>query len=110
MGFWDVNGNLRFMQRKEKSIRVRGEWVFIQDVEKVIESHPKVQQCAVVGISGGMGGDEIKAVIELKPGASLRPEEIIAHCGKDCLFYDPQIRRMGPGTSQDGSGRKGQKK
>lgn len=91
LGFLDEEGLLHFVQRKDESIRVRGEWVFISEVEKVIKSHPGVSDCAVVGVEGGIGGDEIKAVIEPKAGERIAPEEILAHCeGKLAYFMIPR--------------------
>jgi len=86
IGFLDEKGGLHFVQRKGDSIRVRGEWVFVSEVEDVIRLHPNVEDCAVVGVMGDVGGEEIKAVIEPKPGKTISELEIIVHC-EDKLAY-----------------------
>ena len=97
LGFLDAEGKLHFVERKGESLRVRGEWVFIQGVEKVLKSHPGVNDCAVVGIPGKIGGNEIKAVIEPRPGARIEPEEILSFCeGKLAYFMIPRYIEFVP--------------
>ena len=52
--------------------------VFPSEVEQVLWSHPAVQDCAVIGVPDDKWGEAVKAVVELKPGATARPEELIA--------------------------------
>lgn len=87
VGYIDVEGNLHFHHRKEESIRVKGEWVHIHMLEAVIASYLDVQACAVVGVAEGVGGDEVKAYIQLKPGRLPKPEDIIAHCEGKIAYY-----------------------
>jgi acyl-CoA synthetase (AMP-forming)/AMP-acid ligase II len=49
-------------------------------VEQVIWSHPKVQDCAVIGIPDADWGEAVKAVVELNPGETVTAEELIALC------------------------------
>ncbi|MBN1827725.1 MAG: AMP-binding protein [Deltaproteobacteria bacterium] len=92
IGYLDEENRLYFVQRKVESIRVRGEWIFVTEVEKVINSHNAVNECAIVGIKGSVGESEIKAVIELKAGQTVNPEEIIAYCeGKLAYFMIPRF-------------------
>ncbi len=91
VGYLDTEGNLYFVHRKEESIRVKGEWVHVHAVEAALTSHPDVHACAVVGISGGVGGDEVKAYIKLRLGKVTKPEDIIAHCeGKIADYMIPR--------------------
>jgi acyl-CoA synthetase (AMP-forming)/AMP-acid ligase II len=54
--------------------------VYPSEIERVIWGHAAVQDCAVVGVPDEKWGEAVKAVIELKPGASVAVEEIIALC------------------------------
>ncbi len=92
LGYVDKEGNLYFVQRKAESIRIKGEWVHIEEVEQTISSHPAVAECAVVGIPGGLEGDEVKAVIKLKENAIVTPEQILSYCeGKLAYFMIPRF-------------------
>ena len=54
--------------------------VYPREVEEVLWSHPAVQDCAVVGVPDEKWGEALKAVVELKPGRSVEPAELIALC------------------------------
>jgi crotonobetaine/carnitine-CoA ligase len=76
----DERGLLYFVGRKKEIIRRSGENISAAEVEGVLRSHPQVVEAAVVPVPDELRGEEVKAYIQLKPGASLRPEEIIAFC------------------------------
>jgi acyl-CoA synthetase (AMP-forming)/AMP-acid ligase II len=54
--------------------------VFPSVVENVISEHPAVQDVAVVGAPHPKWGEAIVAVVELRPSAHARPEELIDMC------------------------------
>ncbi len=87
MGYFDDKGILHVAHRDTESIRVRGQWVDISLLEKLILSHPQISECAVVGVPGEIGGEEIKASIQLKTGSGIRPEEIIRYCEDKIAHY-----------------------
>ena len=84
IGHLDAEGFLHITDRKKDMIISGGFNVYPSEVEQVIWSHPAVLDCAVVGVPDDKWGEAVKAVIELKPGASADPEDIIALC-KDRL-------------------------
>jgi acyl-CoA synthetase (AMP-forming)/AMP-acid ligase II len=84
IGHLDAEGYLHITDRKKDMIISGGFNVFPSEVEQVIWSHPAVLDCAVIGVPDEKWGEAVKAVIELKPGAAVDPEEIIALC-KDRL-------------------------
>ncbi len=54
--------------------------VFPVEIEKVIQGHPAVLDCIVVGVPDDKWGEAVKAVVQLKPGQSVSEEEIMALC------------------------------
>ena len=75
----DADGNFYFVDRLNDAIRRRGENVSSFEVEREIDAHPAVLESAAVAVPSGMGEDEIKAVVALKPGATLMPADLHAH-------------------------------
>jgi len=87
LGYIDGEGELHFVQRISESIRVRGEFMNIEQVEQQIESHPKVMECAVVGVPAEIGEEDVKACIRTKPNADIEPASILKHCEDDLADY-----------------------
>ena len=81
---WDKDGNLYIVDRKKDMIITGGENVYSREVEEVLYTHPSVAEAAVVGVPDETWGENIVAVIQLRPGRSAEPAELIAHC-KDSL-------------------------
>jgi acyl-CoA synthetase (AMP-forming)/AMP-acid ligase II len=80
IGHLDADGYLHITDRKKDMIISGGFNVYPSEVEQVIWSHPKVQDCAVIGVPDGDWGEAVKAVVELNPGETVTAEELIALC------------------------------
>jgi long-chain acyl-CoA synthetase len=92
MGRRDAEGWLYLVDRKKDMIVASGFKVWPRDVEDVIYTHPAVREAAVVGVADPYRGETVKAVVSLVPGATLRPEELIAHCrARMAAFKCPHI-------------------
>ncbi|MDH6235015.1 crotonobetaine/carnitine-CoA ligase [Mesorhizobium soli] len=76
----DERGLLYFVGRKKEIIRRSGENISAAEVEGVLRSHPKVVDAAVVAVPDQLRGEEVKAYVQLRPGQSLPPTEIIEFC------------------------------
>lgn len=76
----DTEGNFFFLDRLKDCIRRHGENISSFEVEAHVMEHPAVARAAAVAVkqSPRPGADEeIKVVIELKPGATLDGETLI---------------------------------
>jgi len=62
MGVLDADGFLFFRGRGMNYIRRRGENVSVDEVIDILQRHPKVKECAVVGVPSDVGEDDIKAI------------------------------------------------
>ena len=84
LGYVDEEGALYFLRRREESIRVKGDFIPVDRLEAHVLSHPKVLECAAVGVPSDLGEEDIKVYVRLHPDASLTPEDLVAYC-KDSL-------------------------
>ncbi|WP_417566782.1 long-chain fatty acid--CoA ligase [Marinobacter sp.] len=57
------DGYIRIVDRKKDMIIVSGFNVFPNEIEDVISSHPKVVECAAVGISDAKSGEAVKVYL-----------------------------------------------
>ncbi len=57
-----------------------GENVYCVEVENVLFDHPDVIDAAVVGVPHKTLGEEVKAVVQLRPGSAATDEELRAFC------------------------------
>lgn len=87
MGRMDDDGYFYFVDRKKQALRRRGENISSFEVEAVINAMPQVMESCVVGVPAEMGEDEVKAVIVLREGQVLTPEEIIAWCEPRMAYF-----------------------
>ncbi len=83
----DGDGFFYFVDRKKDALRRRGENISSFEVEKVINTHPKVLETAVFAVPSELGEDEVKANVVLKPGEKLSPEDLIAHCNDRMAYF-----------------------
>jgi crotonobetaine/carnitine-CoA ligase len=64
----DPGGTYTFVARKKEVLRRRGENLSPAEVEEVIEDHPDVLECAVVGVASELSEDEVKVFVVAAPG------------------------------------------
>ena len=82
IGRLDEEGRFYFMHRVSERIRVKGEMVSGYEVEEGVLSHPAVQDCAVIGVPGKMGEEDVKAFVTTKDGHNIDIEALRAYCGE----------------------------
>jgi long-chain acyl-CoA synthetase len=87
IGLMDEDGYFSIVQRKKDMLIVDGYNVYPSDVEAVLYAHPAVRLAAVIGVPDKYHGEVAKACIALKPGTSVTPDEIIAHCRTSLTEY-----------------------
>jgi long-chain acyl-CoA synthetase len=76
----DADGYFSIVDRKKEMIIVSGFKVYPREVEEVLALHPAVMDSAVIGVPHPVTGEEVKAFVVLKPGATATPDELRAHC------------------------------
>ncbi|MBI5585045.1 MAG: ATP-dependent acyl-CoA ligase [Deltaproteobacteria bacterium] len=83
----DDDGYLYFVDRKKDSLRRRGENISSFEVERAINSHPKVLESAAVAIQSELAEDEVKICVVLQPGETLAAEELIAYAADRMPYF-----------------------
>ena len=77
-GYMDADGYLYVHDRMKDMIISGGENVYPAEVENAIYGHPAVAEVAVIGVPSEKWGEEVKAVVALKPGQAANEADIIA--------------------------------
>lgn len=78
-GFFDGDGYLVYTDRLKDSIRRRGENISSFEVERAMQTHPAVLECAAYAVPSEMTEDEVMVSVVLSQGAVASPEELLSH-------------------------------
>jgi carnitine-CoA ligase len=90
--YQDSNGYFYFVDRAKDMIKRAGENVAASEVEAVILQHPKVFDCAVIGVPDPLRDEAIKAFVVLHANEEATVEEIIDWCrGRLAKFRVPEF-------------------
>lgn len=91
VGYKDEEGYIYLVDRKKDMIVSGAANVYPAEVERIILSHPKVANVAVIGIPDEKWGERVHAIIIPKQGVSLTEEEVIEWCrGKIAGYKIPK--------------------
>ncbi len=88
----DEEGFVFIVDRAKDMIIRGGENVYSVIVEAAIFEHPDVADCAVVGLPHTTMGEEVAAVIVLRPGHVLEAEEINRHVARHLARFEMPTR------------------
>jgi len=72
----EPDGAIRILGRDSMVVNTGGEKVFVEEVEEVLRSHPDVADALVVGRSSERFGQEVVAVVQLRPAATVEPADL----------------------------------
>jgi acyl-CoA synthetase (AMP-forming)/AMP-acid ligase II len=86
-GKLDRDGYLYLTGRKKDLIVRGGENIYPAEVEAVLQLHPRILEAAVIGVPDDYWGERVKAFVVLRPGETLREEDVIAFCGLHLAHY-----------------------
>jgi long-chain acyl-CoA synthetase len=76
LGHVDDEGFLYITDRKKDMIIRGGENIYSVEIENRLVEHPKVADAAVIGVPHPALGEEVKAVVQVEPGAALTEDEV----------------------------------
>jgi acyl-CoA synthetase (AMP-forming)/AMP-acid ligase II len=86
-GHIDADGYLYLVDRVKDMIVTGGENVYSIEVENAISTHPAVEQVVVIGIPHPVWGEQVHAVVVLRPGQTATVEELQAHARVSIAGY-----------------------
>jgi acyl-CoA synthetase (AMP-forming)/AMP-acid ligase II len=90
LGHVDAEGFAYIVDRIKDVVLRGGENVYCAEVEAVLFEHPLVSDVAIVGLPHETLGEEVAAVVELKPDATVTAEELQQHvAGRLASFKVP---------------------
>jgi len=87
IGLRDADGSLRIVDRVKDMILRGGFNVYPREVEEVLYGHEAIAEAAVIGIPHESHGEEVKAVVALKPGCQVSAPALIAWCKERLAAY-----------------------
>jgi long-chain acyl-CoA synthetase len=106
LGYLDEDGYLFLVDRAKDMIISGGENVYSIEVEDALMSHPAVLECAVIGVPDDKWGERVHAAVVLKPGESIGPEALMAHCKERIAgFKTPRSIEFLPELPRSGAGK-----
>jgi fatty-acyl-CoA synthase len=78
IGFLDDEGYLHIVDRAKDMVITGGFNVYSAEVEQAVLAHAAVRDCAVIGLPDDKWGERVTAVVQLRPGAELDSDALIA--------------------------------
>jgi long-chain acyl-CoA synthetase len=87
IAYRDAEGYYFIVDRKKDMIIRGGYNVYPREIEEVLCAHPAVLEAAVIGVPHAHHGEEVKALLVLKPEHRVAPEAIVAYCKERVAAY-----------------------
>jgi len=86
IGLMHPDGYFQIVDRKKDMILVSGFNVYPNEIEDVAITHPKVLECAAIGMPDEKSGEVVKLFV-VKKDKSLTEKEMIDHCRQSLTGY-----------------------
>jgi long-chain acyl-CoA synthetase len=88
----DGDGFLYIADRAKDMLIRGGENVYCVEVESALYSHPDVMDAAVVGIPHRVLGEEVGALVQIRPGGNPTEEELKKHVASQLAGFKVPVR------------------
>ncbi|WP_217168449.1 class I adenylate-forming enzyme family protein [Streptomyces sp. AC512_CC834] len=80
-------GRLFLVSRRSDLIIRGGENVYPAEIETVLAEHPDVSECLVLGVPHAELGQEVAAVVVLRPGATVTEEALREYAANELAYF-----------------------
>ncbi len=83
----DEDRYIYIVDRKKDMLLVRGINVYPREIEETLYTHPKIAECAVIGVPDESKGEVPKAFIVVREGETLTEREVRDFCKQHLAAY-----------------------
>jgi long-chain acyl-CoA synthetase len=87
VGYLDADKYLYLVDRKIDMVISGGVNIYPAEIEAVLYEHPAVLDVAVIGVPNEDWGEELKAVVQLQPGATASAADLVDFCAQRLADY-----------------------
>lgn len=87
LGKLDADGYLYVVGRKRDMIIRGGANIYPVEIEEALYSHPRVRDCAVIGVPDAIFGEAVKACVVSSDGGEVTADELRRHCRERLAEY-----------------------
>lgn len=106
IGYRDADGFYYIVDRKSDMIIRGGENIYPREIDEVLYQHPQIAAAAVIGVPDELYGEEVAAVIVLKPDEQLSEQDVIEFCKARLADYKcPKTVRFIPDIPKGPTGK-----
>jgi len=106
LGKKDADGYLYIVDRKKDMIISGARNIYPREIENLLQAHPAILEAAVIGVPDPYWGESVKAIIVLRPGQTLTPEEVIQFCKENLASYKkPRFVQFVPSLPKNPGGK-----
>ncbi|MBI5441375.1 MAG: long-chain fatty acid--CoA ligase [Deltaproteobacteria bacterium] len=102
----DEEGYVYIVERKKDMYISGGENVYPVEIERVLNTHPKIAVSAVIGVPDKKWAEVGKAIVELKPGEQMDAADVLSYCqGKLAKYKVPKYVTFVPSLPRNALGK-----
>jgi long-chain acyl-CoA synthetase len=87
LGRREKDGSLSFVGPKTQMVKSGAENIYPAEVEGCLRRHSAVADAAIIGVPDPLFTQSVKAIVQLRDGATCTPEELIEHCRAHLASY-----------------------
>ena len=84
---YTFDGDIQFLRRNDKQVKVRGFRIELGEIEQTIETHPAVQQNVVIVREDTVGDTRLVAYVIVKPGHAFDAGSLRDHLRQSVPYY-----------------------
>lgn len=88
----DAEGCIYICDRAKDMLIRGGENVYCVEVEDALYSHPDIMDAAVIGLPHRVLGEEVGAMVQVRPNASVNEEDLKSHVASKLAAFKVPIR------------------